>query len=88
MTGPITRSLSLLSAACLLLNGASAAVDPIVIQGSKFFYKTNGTQFFIKGVAYQQGVSAGGGGALGGSNSTFSPAQHGRGVWEGHPANW
>ena len=26
---------------------AAATVDPIVIKGSKFFYKTNGTQLFV-----------------------------------------
>jgi len=46
--------------ALLSFNGASASLDPIVIKGSKFFFKTNGTQFFIKGVAYQQGVSSSG----------------------------
>jgi len=45
------------AAAALFVSSASAAIDPIVIQGSKFFYKTNGTQFFMKGVAYQQDVS-------------------------------
>ncbi|KAL3427450.1 glycolipid anchored surface protein [Phlyctema vagabunda] len=44
------RSLSLFS---LLALGVSATLDPIVIKGSKFFYSSNGTQFFIKGVAYQ-----------------------------------
>lgn len=32
---------------------ANAALDPIVVKGSKFFEKTSGKQFFIKGVAYQ-----------------------------------
>jgi hypothetical protein len=44
----------LIAAAAALVTAASAAVDPIVIKGSKFFYKTNGTQFFMKGIAYQR----------------------------------
>ncbi|KAI7775077.1 hypothetical protein LA080_007413 [Diaporthe eres] len=36
-----------------LVAGASAAVEPIVAKGQHFFYK-NGTQFYIKGIAYQQ----------------------------------
>ncbi|KAL5113938.1 hypothetical protein ACEQ8H_008187 [Pleosporales sp. CAS-2024a] len=46
-----------LFAAAALVAGAHA-IDPIVIKGSKFFYKTNGTQFFMKGVAYQQEYKA------------------------------
>ena len=38
----------------LFASTAVAQLDPIVIKGSKFFYKTNGTQFFMKGVAYQR----------------------------------
>jgi len=45
------------AATALLASTASAAVDPIVIKGSKFFYKSNGTQFFMKGVAYQRTYS-------------------------------
>ncbi|EON66999.1 hypothetical protein W97_06115 [Coniosporium apollinis CBS 100218] len=40
-----------------LASSVTADVDPIVIKGSKFFYQSNGTQFFMKGVAYQQDVS-------------------------------
>merc|ERR1712230_170766 len=46
-----------LAGAALFLT-ANADVDPIVIKGSKFFYQTNGTQFFIKGIAYQQALQA------------------------------
>lgn len=37
------------------------------MQGSKFFYETNGTQFFMKGIAYQQDYAPNGGST---SNST------------------
>ncbi|TVY68770.1 1,3-beta-glucanosyltransferase [Lachnellula suecica] len=43
--------------ASLLFSGASAALDPIVIKGSKLFFSSNDTQFFIKGVAYQAGFN-------------------------------
>ncbi|KAJ5033308.1 Glucanosyltransferase-domain-containing protein [Bipolaris maydis] len=47
-----------LIATTALLAGVQAAVDPIVIKGSKFFMKNSGEQFFMKGVAYQQEVNS------------------------------
>ncbi|KAK3366170.1 Glucanosyltransferase-domain-containing protein [Lasiosphaeria ovina] len=46
-------------ASSLLMGQASAALDPIIMKGTKFFYQ-NGTQFFMKGVAYQQDTAAAG----------------------------
>jgi len=48
-----------LVSASLLVGQASAALPPIVMKGTKFFYE-NGTQFFMKGVAYQQDSAAAG----------------------------
>jgi len=42
------------SVAALFAQTALAQLDPIVVKGSKFFYGGNGTQFFIKGIAYQR----------------------------------
>lgn len=56
------------AAISLLASTVEADVDPIVIKGSKFFYKTNGTEFFIKGVAYQQDV---GGNGTSSTNTNF-----------------
>ncbi|KAI9680750.1 MAG: 1,3-beta-glucanosyltransferase gas1 [Caeruleum heppii] len=47
-----------------------AEVDPIIIKGSKFFYKTNGTEFFMKGVAYQEDYAGNG---TAGSNTYIDP---------------
>ena len=57
------------AAISFLASTVAADVDPIVIKGSKFFYKTNGTEFFIKGVAYQQ--DAGGNGSSTTGNTDF-----------------
>ncbi|KAI1390456.1 carbohydrate-binding module family 43 protein [Hypoxylon trugodes] len=56
----------------LLLASNVAAVDPIVMKGSKFFTKS-GDQFFIKGVAYQQEAGGGPGGSSSNSNKYVDP---------------
>ncbi|CAN8104659.1 unnamed protein product [Discula destructiva] len=38
----------------------AANLDPITSKGQYLFYSGNGTQFFMKGVAYQQGIAPGG----------------------------
>ncbi|KAG4439563.1 hypothetical protein IFR05_004962 [Cadophora sp. M221] len=50
---------ALSGAAFLATSAAAADLPPIVIKGSHFFYE-NGTEFFIRGIAYQQDVSSNG----------------------------
>ncbi|KAF7512682.1 hypothetical protein GJ744_000249 [Endocarpon pusillum] len=66
-----------LAATALLASSALAQLDPIVIKGSKFFYKTNGTQFFIKGVAYQQDIQGGGNSSTSTNSSYHDPLTDG-----------
>ncbi|ROT34497.1 1,3-beta-glucanosyltransferase gel4 [Sodiomyces alkalinus F11] len=47
-------------ASALLMASKVAALDPIIVKGSKFFYE-NGTQFFMKGIAYQEDPAGAGG---------------------------
>lgn len=55
----------------LALGSSALAADlqPIVVKGSKFFYN-NGTEFFMKGVAYQQDDSAPSSSGVGDSSAT------------------
>lgn len=64
--------LSLLTAATSL-NVAVASLDPIVIKGNKFFFQSNGSQFYIRGVAYQQDIGANGGGSTTASPTFIDP---------------
>ncbi|KAK5126316.1 hypothetical protein LTR85_010552 [Meristemomyces frigidus] len=66
--GVASATAAAIAATSLFVSTVAADLDPIVIKGSKFFYKTNGTQFYIKGVAYQQNYD--GNGTSGSDTST------------------
>ncbi|KAI0814699.1 family 72 glycoside hydrolase [Xylaria sp. FL0064] len=57
-------------ASTMLLAAADAALEPIVMKGSKFFTKS-GDQFYLKGIAYQQEAGTGPGGSSSGSSSKY-----------------
>ncbi|KAI0551118.1 family 72 glycoside hydrolase [Xylaria curta] len=59
-------------ASSLLLAASNAALEPIVMKGSKFFTKS-GDQFFLKGIAYQQEAGTGPKGATSSSNKYIDP---------------
>jgi len=56
----MVTSKAALVAGLTLAGQATAALQPIVMKGTKFFYE-NGTQFYIKGIAYQQDTTGAGG---------------------------
>ncbi|KAL7799939.1 carbohydrate-binding module family 43 protein [Trichoderma ceciliae] len=67
-------SFSKLSVSLLALAGSAVGADlpAVMSKGSKFFY-ANGTQFFIKGVAYQQDVGQAGTTTTSGNTTFIDP---------------
>ncbi|KAI9749620.1 MAG: hypothetical protein M4579_006805 [Chaenotheca gracillima] len=72
MLGSNLLSVATATAGLLISAVAAADVDPIVIKGSKFFYKTNGTEFYMRGIAYQQDFQGNGSTSTVGGGNTYT----------------
>ncbi|SMQ55427.1 unnamed protein product [Zymoseptoria tritici ST99CH_1A5] len=59
-----------IAASSFIASTVAQDLPSIVIKGSKFFYENNGTQFFMKGVAYQQEYA--GNGSTTSSDNTYT----------------
>ncbi|KAJ5232073.1 hypothetical protein N7468_005029 [Penicillium chermesinum] len=73
------RSAAIAGLALLSSLATAASVPPIVTKGSKFFYSNNGTQFYIRGIAYQENYDGGGASGTGdtGSDAYTDPLANG-----------
>ncbi|KAJ5195300.1 uncharacterized protein N7498_008738 [Penicillium cinerascens] len=64
---------SVIAGLSLLGSAMATTVPTIEIKGKKFFYSNNGTEFYIRGVAYQADYNGRNGGSSGSNNDYVDP---------------